>query len=143
MHTENKTKKLKSSHHLGTLMKPFVLVRKLNSMEDLRIASVPLTYMISKLMFLSSFFKNLLKEKRKSSIWRNNGLKSPKFDEKHQSTIQDTQQTPGSINSKHPHLDTSKSNCQKPRQKEKLENSKRESTHHIEKFFSKINSYSN
>ena len=61
MHTENKTKKLKSSHHLGTLMKPFVLVRKLNSMEDLRIASVPLTCMISKLMFLSSFFKNLLK----------------------------------------------------------------------------------
>ena len=83
------------------------------------------------------------KEKRQKNIWRNNGLKSPKFDGKHQSTIQDTQQTPGSINSKDPHLDTSKSNCQKPRLKEKLENSKRESTYHIQKVFSKINSYSN
>ena len=52
MHIENKSKELKSSHCLGALMKPFVLVRKLNTMEDSRIASVPLTCMISKLMFL-------------------------------------------------------------------------------------------
>ena len=58
MHTDNKAKELKSSISLSwNLDEALVLVRKLNTMEDSRIASVPLTCMISKLMFLSPSFK--------------------------------------------------------------------------------------
>lgn len=66
MCTEDKAKESKSSHYLGALMEPLVLVRRLNPMEDSRIAPVPLTCMMSQRRFLSPFFLGFYRDYRQS-----------------------------------------------------------------------------